>query len=298
MQQQSSSSSSNRFIEHDVCWKTKNSVVECKASENVCENLLDVLGESETYFLPLGWKLENHQLKFSSRLPLRNIHHIPVRGPRATDLKFQFFDHRVTCRSTLMQGPPDRALRGSVLSIATKIVPRPRFSVYIRMVENTWWPPWSIPRTGPAGTILVAIESRFLSSAAAAWEACACARTRKIKMSTSARSQSLKTGASASLAHLSSCKIDDDFDHQDSKTRWCLLVLSQLYKSRAEGNCEDIQRHLSRPWNCLRTQLAERCAAASSCHRLTNRPASSSQGERFCFAEFELQWVLCCSVAG
>ena len=77
-------SSSNRFIEHDVCWKTKNSVVECKASENVCENLLDVLGESETYFLPSGWKLENHELKFSSRLPLRNIHHIPVRGPRAT----------------------------------------------------------------------------------------------------------------------------------------------------------------------------------------------------------------------
>ena len=87
MQQQSSSSSSNRFIEHDVCWKTKNSVVECKASENVCENLLDVLGESETYFLPSGWKLENHQLKFSSRLPLRNIHHIhvPVWGPRATE---------------------------------------------------------------------------------------------------------------------------------------------------------------------------------------------------------------------
>ena len=94
MQQQSSSSSSNRFIEHDVCWKTKNSVVECKASENVCENLLDVLGESETYFLPSGWKLENHQLKFSSRLPLQNIHHIPVRGPRATE--FQFFYHRVT----------------------------------------------------------------------------------------------------------------------------------------------------------------------------------------------------------
>ena len=44
-------------------------------------------------------------------------------------------------------------------SMYSKIVPRPRFSVYIRMVENTWWPPWSIPRTGPAGTILVAIES-------------------------------------------------------------------------------------------------------------------------------------------
>ena len=58
------------------------------------ENLLDVLGESETYFLPSGWKLENHELKFSSRLPLRNIHHIPVRGPRATE--FQFFVHRVT----------------------------------------------------------------------------------------------------------------------------------------------------------------------------------------------------------
>ena len=39
MQQQSSSSSSNRFIEHDVCWKTKNSVVECKASENVWKSL-------------------------------------------------------------------------------------------------------------------------------------------------------------------------------------------------------------------------------------------------------------------
>ena len=53
----------------------------------------------------------------------------------------------------------NRARVLSLLSIATKIVPRPRFSVYIRMVENTWWPPWSIPRTGPAGTILVAIES-------------------------------------------------------------------------------------------------------------------------------------------
>ena len=49
----------------------------------------------------------------------------------------------------------------SILSIATKINPHPRFSVYIRMVENTWWPPWSIPRTGPAGTILVAIESIY-----------------------------------------------------------------------------------------------------------------------------------------
>ena len=148
MQQQSSSSSSNRFIEHDVCWKTKNSVVECKASENVCENLLDVLGESETYILPSGWKLENHELKFSSRLPLRNIHHIPVRGPRATE--FQFFDHRVT---TYARCSGSRA---------------PRLS-------------------------------RFLSSAAAAWAACACARTREIKMSTSARSQSLKTGASACI---------------------------------------------------------------------------------------------------
>ena len=53
-----------------------------------------------------------------------------------------------------------KARKADILSIATKIVPRPRFSVYIRMVENTWWPPWSIPRTGPAGTILVAIESR------------------------------------------------------------------------------------------------------------------------------------------
>ena len=60
----------------------RRTVVECKASENVYENLLDVLGESETHFLPSGWKLENHELKFSSRLPLRNIHHIPVRGPR------------------------------------------------------------------------------------------------------------------------------------------------------------------------------------------------------------------------
>ena len=87
----------------------KNSVVECKASENVCENLLDVLGESETYFLPSGWKLENRQLKFSSRLPLRNIHHLPVQGPRAT--QFQFFYHIVL---QLIQGAPDRALRGSV----------------------------------------------------------------------------------------------------------------------------------------------------------------------------------------
>ena len=93
---------------------------------------------------------------------------------------------------------------------------------------------------------------QVLSSAAAAWGTCACARTREIKMSTSARSQSLKGWRlMISLAHLSSCTIDDDFDHQDSKTRWCLLVLSQLYKSLAEGNCEDIQRHLSRPWNCL-----------------------------------------------
>ena len=92
MQQQSSSSSSNRFIEHEVCWKTKNSVVECKASENVWENLLNVLGESETYFLPSGWKLENHQLKFSSRLPLRNIHHLPVRGPRATVFWSSFYN--------------------------------------------------------------------------------------------------------------------------------------------------------------------------------------------------------------
>ena len=38
-QHESSSSSSNRFfIEHD-CWKTKNSVVECKASKNVCERV-------------------------------------------------------------------------------------------------------------------------------------------------------------------------------------------------------------------------------------------------------------------
>ena len=42
------------FIEHDVCWKTKNSVVECKASENVCENLLDVLGESENLLSAIG----------------------------------------------------------------------------------------------------------------------------------------------------------------------------------------------------------------------------------------------------
>ena len=47
----------------------------------------------------------------------------------------------------------------SVLSIATKMFPRPRFSVYIRMVEDTCWPPWSIPRTGGAETILAAIES-------------------------------------------------------------------------------------------------------------------------------------------
>ena len=72
------------------------------------KHLLDVLGESETYFLPSGWKLENHQLKFSSRLPLRNIHHLPVRGLRAG--QFQFFDHRFTS----LQGAPDRALRGSV----------------------------------------------------------------------------------------------------------------------------------------------------------------------------------------
>ena len=44
------------------------------------EHLLDVLGEPETYFLPSVWKLENHQRKFSSRLPLRNIHHLPVRS--------------------------------------------------------------------------------------------------------------------------------------------------------------------------------------------------------------------------
>ena len=116
MQQQSSSSSSNRFREHDFCWKTKYSVVECKASENVCENLLDVLGQSETYFLPSGWKLENDQLKFSSRLPLRNIHHLPVRGPRAT--QFQFFYHRFTHSSlqleSRIQGAQDRSLRGSV----------------------------------------------------------------------------------------------------------------------------------------------------------------------------------------
>ena len=98
MQQQSSSSSSNRFIEHDFCWKTKNSVVECKASENVCENLLDVLGESETYFLPSGWKLENHQLKFSSRLPLRNIYHILMyqfgdRAQLGIDTICFFFQH-------------------------------------------------------------------------------------------------------------------------------------------------------------------------------------------------------------
>ena len=138
MQQQSSSSSSNRFIEHDVCWKTKNSVVECKASENVCGNLLDVLGESETYFLPSGWKLENHQLKFSSRLPLRNIHHIPVRGPRATE--FQFFDHRIRKPYVLqlMQGVP-----GADGSRAPRL-------------------------------------SRFLSSAAAAWGACAHARDQNV----------------------------------------------------------------------------------------------------------------------
>ena len=72
------------------------------------KHLLDVLGESETYFIPSGWKLENHQLKFSSCLPLRNIHHLPVRGPRGR--QFQFFDDRFTS----LQGAPDRALRGSV----------------------------------------------------------------------------------------------------------------------------------------------------------------------------------------
>ena len=40
------------------------------------------------------------------------------------------------------------------------MVQRPRFSVYIRMVKYTCWPPWSIPRTGGAETILVAIESK------------------------------------------------------------------------------------------------------------------------------------------
>ena len=49
-----------------------------------------------------------------------------------------------------------------VLSIATEMVPRPRFSVYIGMVEDTCWPPWSTPGTGGAETILVAIESRKL----------------------------------------------------------------------------------------------------------------------------------------
>ena len=50
-------------------------------------------------------------------------------------------------------------LQIDVLSIATKMVPRPRFAVYIGMVEDTCRPPYSIPRTGGAETILVAIES-------------------------------------------------------------------------------------------------------------------------------------------
>ena len=53
-----------------------------------------------------------------------------------------------------------RSKNMDVLSIATKMVPRPRFSEYIRMVEDTCWPPSSLPASG-VDTILVtvAIES-------------------------------------------------------------------------------------------------------------------------------------------
>ena len=43
-----------------------------------------------------------------------------------------------------------------------RIVPRHRFAVYTRMVEDTCWPPWSIPRTGGAKTILVVRPIPFL----------------------------------------------------------------------------------------------------------------------------------------
>ena len=50
-------------------------------------------------------------------------------------------------------------LEARALSIATKMVLRPRVAVYIWMVEDTCWPPWCIPRTGGAETILVAVET-------------------------------------------------------------------------------------------------------------------------------------------
>ena len=55
-----------------------------------------------------------------------------------------------------------------ILSIATKMVPRPRFSVYIRMVENTWWPPWSIPRDRWRGNHL-SCNREYASSSACSW---------------------------------------------------------------------------------------------------------------------------------
>ena len=89
-----------------------------------------------TFSIP--WWKSPKKLKFKGSCLQLTLKFFPRVGPHSTQCKPRF---------------------SLVLSIATKIVPRPRFSVYIRMVENTWWPPWSIPRTGPAGTILVAIES-------------------------------------------------------------------------------------------------------------------------------------------
>ena len=54
-------SGSKRRVQLNDCWKTKNSVVECKASENVCENISD----SSSHFVITnewsheGWELRN-----------------------------------------------------------------------------------------------------------------------------------------------------------------------------------------------------------------------------------------------